>query len=91
MLDVLADIRVSRTRPGRPRTCPEAVLADRTYVTSPIRKHLGGRVIKTVIHEKRTRSAARQRKGSADGRPPALDAELYKQRNVVEHPFLSCE
>jgi transposase len=31
--------------------------------------------------------AARKRKGSAGGRPPALDAATYKRRNVVERSF----
>ncbi|GAA4717977.1 hypothetical protein APR04_003082 [Promicromonospora umidemergens] len=35
LLEVLADIRVPRTGPGRPRTRPEAVLADRAYATGP--------------------------------------------------------
>jgi hypothetical protein len=30
---------------------------------------------------------ARQRKGSAGGRPPAHDPEIYKGRNVVERSF----
>jgi transposase len=33
-----------------------------------------------------TRSPAAQR-GSRGGRPPAFDAELYKQRNVIERCF----
>jgi transposase len=87
MTEVLADIRVPRTGAGRPRTRPEAVLADRAYATGPIRKHLRSRGIKTVIPEKKDSAAARQRKGSAGGRPPSLDVELYKQRNVVERSF----
>jgi hypothetical protein len=31
--------------------------------------------------------AARKRKGPAGGRPPALDTETYKRRNVVERTF----
>lgn len=31
--------------------------------------------------------AARERRGSRGGRPPKLDADLYKSRNVVERSF----
>ncbi|MEU4361315.1 hypothetical protein [Promicromonospora sp. NPDC023987] len=40
--------------------------------------------MKTAIPEKKDSVAARQSKGSAGGRPPAPDTELYEQRNVVE-------
>jgi transposase len=87
LTEVLADIRVPRTGPGRPRTRPRAVLTDRAYATGPIRKHLRGRGIKTVIPEKNDSAAARKRRGSTGGRPPILDTERYKQRNVVERSF----
>nr|WP_083460199.1 transposase [Jiangella muralis] len=45
---------------------------------------LAGRGIKAVIPQKKDETAARQRKGSAGGRPPTLDAVTYKGRNVVE-------
>jgi transposase len=48
---------------------------------------LAGRGIKTVIPQKSNEIAARQRKGSAGGWAPALDAEIYKGRNVVERSF----
>ena len=87
LVEVLADIRVPRTGPGRPRTTPDAVLADRAYATGPIRAHLRQRGIKAVIPEKKDSAAARLRKGSSGGRPRALDAETYKRRNVVERSF----
>jgi hypothetical protein len=31
--------------------------------------------------------AGRKRRGSAGGRPPALDHDLYRRRNVVERSF----
>ena len=31
--------------------------------------------------------AARERRGSRGGRPPKLDTDLYKNRNVVERSF----
>ena len=48
---------------------------------------LAGRGIKAVIPQKKDEIAARRRKGSAGGRPPAFDAGVYKGRNVVERSF----
>lgn len=87
LADVLADIRVPRPHGGRPRTRPDAVLADRAYSTGVIRRELRRRGIKVVIPEKVDQIAARQRRGSHGGRPPTLDAEAYKGRNVIERHF----
>lgn len=87
LTQVLADIRVPRQGAGRPRTRPDVVLADRAYATGPVREHLRSRGIKAAIPEKKDTVAARQRKGSQGGRPPAFDAEAYKGRNVVERNF----
>lgn len=40
-----------------------------------------------MIPEKRDTIAARARRGSAGGRPPAFDAGLYRGRNVIERSF----
>lgn len=40
-----------------------------------------------VIPDKRDQAAARRRRGSRGGRPPGLDADAYKARNVVERFF----
>ncbi len=87
LIEVLADVRAPRLGPGRPRTTPDAVLADRAYATGPIRAHLRARGIKVVIPEKKDSSAARARRGSAGGRPPKFDAESFRRRNVVERSF----
>jgi transposase len=87
LAEVLADIRVPRLGVGRPRTRPDAVVADRAYTNGVNRRMLAGRGIKTVIPQKSNEIAARQRKGSAGGRPPAHDPEIYKGRNVVERSF----
>ena len=87
LTQVLADIRVPRRGPGRPRTTPDAVLADRAYSSNVNRTMLARRGIRVVIPEKKDTIAARQRKGSAGGRPPAFDAHAYKRRNVVERHF----
>jgi transposase len=84
---VLADIRVPRLGAGRPRTRPERVIADKAYSAGTYRRALHARGIKVVIPEKSDQIAARQRRGSKGGRPPALDATAYKGRNVVERHF----
>ncbi len=63
------------------------MLADRAYATGPVHSHLRARGINAVVPEKKETAAARQRRGSAGGRPRALDTETYKRRNVVERTF----
>lgn len=87
LTQVLADIHVPRLGRGRPRTRPDAVLADRAYATSVIRCELRRRGVRAVIPEKVDSVAARQRRGARGGRPPAFDADAYKARNVVERHF----
>ena len=65
----LAQVVLARTGPGRPRTRPDAVLADKAYSSQAIRAHLAKRGIKAVIAIKDDQRAARQRKGSRGGRP----------------------
>lgn len=84
---VLDDVRVPRLGRGRPRTRPDLVIADRAYSSGVTRKLLQGRGIKVVIPLKRDQIAARAKKGSKGGRPPALDIETYRGRNVVERGF----
>lgn len=80
----LAQITVARTGPGRPRTRPDAVLADKAYSSHAIRAHLSRRGIKAVIAIKDDQHAARRRKGSRGGRPPSFDEVRYRDRNTVE-------
>ncbi|WP_373305810.1 transposase [Streptomyces flavofungini] len=54
---VMAGVRVPRSGPGRPRTRPDAVLADRAYSSRAIRNHLRRRGIRAVIPSRPTRSA----------------------------------
>ncbi len=84
---VLDDIRVPRIGAGRPRTRPDSVAADKAYASGVNRRMLRARGITAVIPEKSDQITARQRKGSAGGRPPGFDAEAYKDRNVVERSF----
>ncbi|MFF9147396.1 IS5 family transposase [Streptomyces sp. NPDC014861] len=81
---VMAAIRVPRSGPGRPRTRPDAVLADRAYSSRAIRSHLRRRGIRAVIPQPSDQVGHRLKRGRAGGCPPAFDAEAYKQRNSVE-------
>ena len=79
--------RVPRRGPGRPRTRPDAVLADKAYSSRGNRALLRSRGISAVIAEPSDQIGHRRRKGSTGGRPPAFDTEAYKGRNVVERSF----
>jgi transposase len=87
LAEVLADIYGPRVGGGRPRTRPDAVLADKAYATGVNRDMLRAKAITAVIPEKSTQINTRKKRGSNGGRPPAFDAELYKDRNVVERSF----
>lgn len=84
---LLTHLAVHRLGPGRPRTRPDALLGDKAYSSRANRELLRSKRVKTVIPQPSDQIAHRQRRGSAGGRPPALDAELYKHRNVVERSF----
>ncbi|MCX4546787.1 IS5 family transposase [Streptomyces sp. NBC_01565] len=81
---VMARISVPRTGPGRPRTRPSLVLADRAYSSRAIRAHLRRRGIRAVIPQPSDQIGHRLRRGRRGGRPPGFDPEAYKQRNTVE-------
>ncbi|PJN29485.1 hypothetical protein CG736_02825 [Kitasatospora sp. CB02891] len=68
----------------RPRTTPDAVLADKAYSSRAIRTRLRRRGIRAVIPQPADQAAHRKRRGSHGGRPPAFDRDAYKQRNTVE-------
>ncbi|MFF8513539.1 transposase [Streptomyces sp. NPDC015492] len=82
---VMAAIRVPRNGPGRPRIRPNTVLA--TARTHPARSEITSADAGSALSfpSRPTRSVGhRLRRGRAGGRPPAFDAEAYKQRNAVE-------
>ncbi|WP_078941282.1 IS5 family transposase [Streptomyces cellulosae] len=83
-IPVLGRIRV-RAPVGRPRTRPDAVAGDKAYSSRGNRAHLRKRPIKAVIPEKSDQAANRKKKGSRGDRPASHDADLYKERNTVEH------
>ncbi|MBL7502541.1 IS5 family transposase [Frankia sp. CNm7] len=81
---VLDAIRVPRLGPGRPRTRPVRVRADKAYSSKANRAWLRRRGIAATIPEKADQIAHRRRRGRHGGRPPAFDAEDYKARHAVE-------
>jgi transposase len=81
---VLEQIRVPRPGPGRPRTRPDRVLADKAYSSRRNRAYLRRRGIRCTIPVKDDQAAHRRKLGSKGGRPPAFDPELYKQRHAAE-------
>jgi transposase len=81
---LLDTVRIRRRGPGRPRTRPGPVLADKAYSDRANRAYLRRRGIKATIPEKKDQQAHRRARGRAGGRPPAFHPERYKQRNTVE-------
>ena len=86
LIPMLGQLRVACDF-GRPRTRPDAVRGDKAYSSRAIRSHLRGRGIKAVIPEPRDQQGHRKRRGSRGGRPVGLDAEDYRNRNVIERRF----
>lgn len=84
---LLGRLRITRIGPGRPRTRPGRLLADKAYSNRAIRSHLRRRRIKATIPEKSDQQKTRAAKGSAGGRPPVFDTEAYKNRNTIERAF----
>ena len=84
---VLRRLRIARRGPGRPRTRPHRLLADKAYSNRTIRGYLRQRRIKTTIPQKADQIAHRVRQGSKGGRPPAFDPVAYRDRNTVERAF----
>ena len=84
---LLAELRVPRLGPGRPRTTPLALRADKAYSARAHRGHLRSRGIIAVIPEQSDQIRNRKNRGSRGGRPVSFDAHDYKNRNVVERAF----
>lgn len=81
---VMASLMIRRPGPGRPRTRPDRVLADKAYSNKAIRAHLRRRGIQATIPEPADQQANRTRRGRRGGRPPTFDPEQYRQRNTAE-------
>ena len=84
---LLAELRVPRLGPGRPRTTPDALRADKAYSARADRTDLRARGIKAVIPEQSDQIRNRKNRGTGGGRPVDFDAADYKNRNVVERAF----
>jgi len=87
LLPLLEAITVNRPGPGRPRTRPDMLIADKGYAHDSTRAALRRRGIRHTIPERADQIARRAVKGSAGGRPPTFDRDVYKRRNVVERCF----
>jgi transposase len=84
---VLSLVSVPRAGPGRPRSRPQRVLADKGYSARANRAHLRRRGIGAVIPERDDQLANRRRRGRKGGRPYGFDIEAYRDRNLVERGF----
>lgn len=84
---LIADLAVKRIGPGRPRTRPDGLLADKAYSSRANRALLRARRVRTVIPQRADEIGHRRRRGSRGGRPPSFDPATYKRRNVVERSF----
>ncbi len=73
--------------PGRPRSRPDAVLADKAYSHPSTRGALRERRIRLVSPERSDQIARRRRQAPAAAARPPSTPQLYKQRNVVERCF----
>lgn len=87
LVPLLDQISVARDGPGRPRSRPDMVIADKAYSHLSTRTEMRYRRIRFTCPERSDQIAHRKAKGSAGGRPPAFDAAAYKCRNVVERCF----
>lgn len=66
---------------------PAHLLADKAYSHPSTRRELRRRRRRHTIPERRDQVEHRRSKGSACGRPPKFDPEIYRQRNTVERGF----
>ena len=84
---LLAELRVARCGPGRPRTTPMCLRGDKAYSSRGHRSLLRSRGITAVIPEPADQAGHRKKRGSRGGRPVSYDVQDYKHRNVVERFF----
>lgn len=88
LLPVLAGIAVPARCAGPvARSRPARLLADKAYSHPSTRQVLRDKGIPAVIPERSDQIARRKARGSGGGRPPAFDADAYRDRNVVERCF----
>lgn len=63
------------------------LLGDKAYSHPSTRTHLRDQRIPHTIPEREDQIRRRKEKGSAGGRPPTFDPEIYAGRNTVERGF----
>lgn len=81
---VMEAIAVPRAGPGRARCRPTRVLAGKAYSSRAIRAWLRRHHIAATIPVPADQAGHRARRGSAGGRPPAFDPQIYQDRHAVE-------
>ncbi|MEU9971247.1 IS5 family transposase [Streptomyces malaysiensis] len=81
---VLQQVWVPRLGPGRPRTRPDRVRADKAYASRKNRAYLRRRGIRCTIPAKADQARNRKNRGSRGGRPPKFDPVDYLERHAVE-------
>ncbi|ATL25614.1 Mobile element protein [Streptomyces formicae] len=81
---VMARIRIARCGPGRPRTRPERVAADKGYSSLKIRAYLRRHGFKDAMPERIDQVNGRIRRGE---RRCHLNRATYRRRNPVERCF----
>ncbi|MFE9250717.1 transposase [Streptomyces sp. NPDC007088] len=81
---VIRLIRVPGPGPGRSRTLPDHVVADKGYSARTFRAYLRWRGIKTTMPERVAQLVARKRRHE---QPCWFDKAAYQRRNVVERCF----
>lgn len=86
LVPLLDDYAAAQKDQGQPAN-DLRLLGDKAYSHPSTRTELRSRRIKHTIPERKDQIARRKAKGSAGGRPPAFDAELYGLRNTVERGF----
>ncbi|WP_420538133.1 transposase [Nonomuraea pusilla] len=81
---VLSRIRVSPPGPGRTRTRPRRVRADKAYASRKNRAYLRRRGIRCTIPDEADQARNCKQRGSQGGRPPKFDPVDYGERHAVE-------
>ena len=71
LVPLLDQINISRDGPGRPRTRPDRVVADKAYSHQSTRATMRERRIPFTCPERSDQIKHRRAKGSRGGRPPA--------------------
>ena len=72
----LQTVRVGSLGPGRPRSRPDRIVADKAYDSDPLRERLDRRGIELIVPHRRNRT----KPPTQDGRP----LRRYKRRWIVE-------